>query len=177
MSIKNPIVSPSQMKEQINWCSIKKEDTEGAKNIWWNTGFEGTLSTHDSKIAKKMYILRDKILSFGGEQVSMPLLIDDDYLPLLNRGQFFYGKGLKMKKGIPSQCHYNSCCLWKANQGKCQIATGYAILEDGLWREHSWVVQPLATKYRIWETTVPRLAYFGYVMTDEECEKFYYDNI
>ena len=70
----------------------------------------------------------------------------------------------------------NSALLWDANREKCQIATGYALSADGCWRQHSWVVQPLTTKYRIWETTEKRIAYFGFILNDEECEEFYYNN-
>lgn len=62
------------------------------------------------------------------------------------------------------------------NQGRCSIATGYALSEDGLWRSHSWVIQPMKRTVRVWETTVKRVAYFGVVLTDEECEQFWYDN-
>ncbi|MEG1564976.1 MAG: hypothetical protein RR365_14825, partial [Bacteroides sp.] len=86
--------------------------------------------------------------------------------------QLFYGKGTRFRKGQPSQCHLNACLLWEVNKGYCQIATGYALSKDGMWRQHSWVVQPLATKYRVWETTEGRVAYFGFIMTDEECELF-----
>ena len=53
---------------------------------------------------------------------------------------------------------------------------GYALSEDGLWRCHSWVVQPMARTVRVWETTVKRVAYFGVVLTSEECEDFVENN-
>ena len=62
--------------------------------------------------------------------------------------------------------------LWYKNKDRCFIATGYALSEDGLWRCHSWVVQPMARTVRVWETTVKRVAYFGVVLTSEECEDF-----
>lgn len=70
----------------------------------------------------------------------------------------------------------NSANLWDANRGRCFIATGYALSEDGLWRSHSWVVQPMPRTLRVWETTVKRVAYFGVVLTEEECDRFYRDN-
>lgn len=86
-------------------------------------------------------------------------------------------KALLLKDRLLSnRCHFNSARMWDANRGKCQIATGYALSDDGCWRQHSWVVQPLTVKYRIWETTEPRIAYFGFIMTDEECEDFLYQN-
>ena len=52
----------------------------------------------------------------------------------------------------------------------------YALSEDGLWRCHSWVVQPMARTVRVWETTVKRVAYFGVVLTSEECKDFVENN-
>ncbi len=40
------------------------------------------------------------------------------------------------------------------------IATGYALDADGLWRQHSWVMDK---KGRVIETTVRRVAYCGIV--------------
>lgn len=77
---------------------------------------------------------------------------------------------------LDCQCHYNSARLWYKNKDRCFIATGYALSEDGLWRCHSWVVQPMARTVRVWETTVKRVAYFGVVLTSEECEDFVENN-
>lgn len=100
---------------------------------------------------------------------------DEDAVKTLSRGQFFYGSSY-MRKGQPSQCHANSAYLWDANRGHCSIATGYALSEDGLWRCHSWVVQPRSRTMRVWETTVKRVVYFGFVMNDTECQEFLDNN-
>ena len=83
---------------------------------------------------------------------------------------------MKNKYKQDCQCHYNSARLWYKNKDRCFIATGYALSEDGLWRCHSWVVQPMARTVRVWETTVKRVAYFGVVLTSEECEDFVENN-
>lgn len=100
---------------------------------------------------------------------------DEDAVKTLSRGQFFYGSSY-MRKGQPSQCHANSAYLWDANRGHCSIATGYALSEDGLWRCHSWVVQPRSRTMRVWEMTVKRVVYFGFVMNDTECQEFLDNN-
>lgn len=51
-----------------------------------------------------------------------------------------------------------------------------AEIKDGLWRCHSWVVQPRSRTMRVWETTVKRVAYFGFVMNDTECQEFLDNN-
>lgn len=98
--------------------------------------------------------------------------IEDDYFAIMNHGQFFYGDHAHLKKGLPNHCHCNAAQFWAANKGRCQICTGYALSEDGIWRQHSWVVQPLTRSWRIWETTVKRIAYFGVIFDDAECERF-----
>lgn len=175
MSYKNPITKPSQLTKSLVCTPMSDSWKEGQKEKWWSTHFTGKLAEHEIEKANLMYKLREKLLAFGGEQVCMPICPDEDYPKIMEKGQFFYGSNY-MKKGRPSRCHENSSLLWEANKSNCKIATGYALSEDGMWREHSWVVQELATKYRIWETTEKRIAYFGYVMNEEECEEFAYWN-
>ena len=40
----------------------------------------------------------------------------------------------------------------------------------------AWVVQPRSRTMRVWETTVKRVAYFGFVMNDTECQEFLDNN-
>jgi hypothetical protein len=44
---------------------------------------------------------------------------------------------------------------------------------DGLWRQHSWGLLPSG---QIIETTVRRLAYFGFTLNDEESKSFVKSN-
>lgn len=176
MSLKNPITKPSQIRRPVVCRKITPERKEGLKNMWWST-VSTVQPAHEQEAAKmqRMFALRDKLLEFGGEEVCMPIF-EEDYDAIMTRGQFFYGDHARMRVGRPSQCHRNSAYLWDANRGRCQIATGYALSEDGIWRQHSWVVQPLTVSWRVWETTVKRVAYFGVVFDDAECERFYFDN-
>jgi hypothetical protein len=38
----------------------------------------------------------------------------------------------------PSNCHGNTAMLYVHHRGAVQIASGYALSEDGLWYQHSW---------------------------------------
>lgn len=176
MSMANPIVRPSQMRRPIVCKPLDKGRKKGLENQWWSTNSICTPSNkNEAAKMNKMFALRDKLLAFAGHEVCMPLT-DADYDAIMQRGQFFYGDHARLKEGLPSRCHYNSACLWAANKGHCQICTGYALSKDGLWRQHSWVVQPLTVSWRIWETTVKRLAYFGVIFSDSECEEFAENN-
>jgi len=79
-----------------------------------------------------------------------------------------------MSRRQPSRCHANSGFLWDANRDKLELCTGYALSEDGLWRQHSWCWWPAQRK--VVETTERRKAYVGFVMTAKRVEQFYYDN-
>jgi hypothetical protein len=138
---------------------------------WWFTGFSGTLTPP----LQAILVLRDKLLTFGGEEACMPSE-EEDLQKILSRGQFWYGHNLRMMRGLPSQCHRNSAALWDKNRDKVVLATGYALTEDGMWRQHTWCVQIRPRKNRIVETTTPRLGYFGYVMNEGESEAFLDDN-
>lgn len=165
------------MKKPLIWNHMDEEWKERLKNrnTWWVKDKPDPANERERVAMEAALVLRDRLLSFGGNIACM-CLYDEDLEKIMERGQFWYGEHARMKKGEPSRCHQNSAYLWDANRGRCQIATGYALSNDGCWRQHSWVVQPLATKYRIWETTEKRIAYFGFIMNDEECEEFLYSN-
>lgn len=116
--------------------------------------------------------LRSLLLSFGGEEVNF-LDEEEDLQNILKRGQLYYGDKVHMMVGEPCKCHSNSCYCWDANRKVSRICTGYAVNEDGLWRQHSWVInQKDSGGIQIIETTTKRLLYFGFVMTYKECENF-----
>lgn len=169
-SAKHPVFEADQMPVPVHWNPMNEDwKTRLTKSQIYNTS-----SGFDAQTLKAMKELHDKILTFGGDEVCMTQF-DEDTPKILERGQFFYGSSY-MRKGQACQCHYNSARLWYENKDRCFIATGYALSEDGLWRCHSWVVQPMARTVRVWETTVKRVAYFGVVLTEEECEEFVENN-
>jgi hypothetical protein len=178
--IKNkPITQSDQMTEKLSWNKI---DDEWKSNIieskaFWYTGFTGNLydEPKDKEKVDKIITLRDKLLTFGGEEACMPYF-EEDINDILLRGQFWYADRVKFMKGERSQCHRNSCYLWEANKSRVRIVTGYALSLDGMWRQHSWAIWIKPRKNMIVETTEPRIAYFGFVMTEDECKDFLIQN-
>lgn len=142
-----------------------------AMGMWWYQKHPIGSSPEEQANMDKMVKLRDRLLTFGGNIACMDLT-DMHYNAIMERGQYFYGEGIHHTKGLPSQCHYNACAFWAKHQLRMRIATGYALSKDGCWRQHSWLVEPLKVKYRIWETTEDRIAYFGVILTPEECADF-----
>lgn len=171
----NPITVCKEMPTPVSWTPMDAEWRNNCKKNWWSTDYRG----RPAEIHPFMYLLRDRLLSFGGDQACLPT-IEDDLANILLRGQFWYGDKARLMKGEPSQCHRNSCNLWRANRGiegvNLHIATGYALSTDGMWRQHSWLVHAKPRSNQIIETTVKRIGYYGFVLTDDEAEAFESDN-
>lgn len=166
----------------INNC-VKIDDAwrNRLKEFWWATNYQGEIKMNPTR--EKMLQLREKLLNISGEEICYTY-DEDDINELLKYGQFWIGgdKHIKMMKGKPSQCHKNSCDLYQSNKdnenlnGKLLIATGYALSKDGMWRQHSWLVLKKPRSYKVIETTTKRELYFGFVMHEEMCERFYFEN-
>lgn len=116
--------------------------------------------------------LKEILLDIGGWAACIPG-IEPDIEKIMTRGRRFPGKSIMMK-GEPSQCHSNSAFCWDENREISKICTGYALSRDGMWRQHSWV---FTRDQRVVETTERRVQYFGFIMTEEECEQFLFDNM
>ena len=189
------------LKKRINIKSIPME--EGLKynnkfKYWWANGFIGEFKEKESSNWTEVYIenkiinqiydyknllkLKEILMSFGGDDVCLNSY-EEDLENILSRGQLWINKRGRITeiKGEPNQCHRNSCNLYEQNKDNFEIhlCTGYALCHrDSIWRQHSWVVyiDKNTGKSKIIETTVKWSAYFGYVMTTEESEKFAQDN-
>lgn len=125
----------------------------------------------DEKLNKLKHILLD----IGG--FSACLYPDEDINKLLSvRSELLDGKTALHNPGLPNQCHFNSAQLWVDKKDKLLLYTGYALSDDGMWREHSWCVVDDGSLTVI-ETTTPRLAYFGFQLSDMEASDFYEQNL
>lgn len=165
MIIPNSFSKPEELPNPIK----TKKPIFNKDEFWWGVNYQGELTPEQQKLK----ILSKKLLSFGGEETVLPI-IEEDLKNIMDRGVFLYGDKAKLKKGLPSQCHRNSCYLYEyENRNNFVIMTGYALSNDGLWRQHSWCYD--GKNNTIIETTEKRVAYFGFVMTPEEADDFCYD--
>ena len=175
----------SQKKPHIDFSSKIDPyggDTEWKDRLkersWWATNYQGDAVAEDPRCSVVLS-LRDKLLAIGGCEVCLPT-VEEDLDDIMKYGQLWDDITTKMMKGKASRCHSNSAELWYNNKNKENFAviicTGYALSSDGFWRQHSWLVQVKPRTNVIIETTVPRVAYFGFGMTYEQAEKFEYYN-
>ena len=72
-----------------------------------------------------------------------------------------------------SRCHSNCAHIWNCKPKEYKIVTGWALSDDGIWRQHTWLLRSKA----IVETTSPREKYYGFVLTDEEANQFWWANM
>jgi hypothetical protein len=106
------------------------------------------------------------LLSLGGQLVVPPMHPDGMVRRLLVDGLRFADVPLVVETGERNDCHGNVVRLWRSE--KAEIATGYALSDDGLWREHSWGVRDGA----VVETTEPRQCYWGVVIDQHDAAEY-----
>lgn len=115
--------------------------------------------------------LFDTLLAAGG--VAVAAVEEPDLDRLLERGYLQSGRGAGRLRGRPISCHENAARCWMKNPDSTVLVTGWALSKDGLWRQHSWV----KADGRIYETTLSRVAYFGFDLTPDEAQRFYENNV
>ena len=126
----------------------RQEEQHPGYQRWWN-GFTPLMT-------EKLGVL-----------VVPPSFPEEHARELQERGTFTTSIGVPIE-GRSSQCHANAAQLW-LDKRVCAIATGYAMSDDGLWRQHSW---GLDEGGRVVETTEERIAYFGFEMNEDESRDF-----
>ena len=174
-----PIRHAEDMTFKLLWDidGIDDEWRRALSTKWWSSNFENPeLLINWQKDSLKFSA---RLLKFGGNEVCIPGKVGD-LVKLNMRGQLWPGQNVLLKIGAQSQCHANSAYLWHADKENknLHIATGYALTaDDGMWRQHTWCVLEKQRSIQIIETTVPRSAYFGYVLTSTEQEEFYNSNV
>jgi len=112
--------------------------------------------------------LRALLLRMGGVELVAPSAFDPDVAILITSGLVTIGS-VKCEIMERSACHQNVARLWLTKEGGLVgIGTGYALSEDGLWRQHSWGIR----RQGIVETTKPRVKYFGRTLQGSDADSF-----
>ena len=114
--------------------------------------------------------LQDKLLLLGGDWVALEPECDAE--AFLNKGRLFKGR-ITFKRMASHNYHGNCAQLWINKPDTYKIATGWALSNDGIWRQHSWLLKRNA----IIETTEPRTMYYGIVLDFEAAANFSCANI
>lgn len=97
------------------------------------------------------------LLSHGGNLVVVTPWPEILLPALVEKGQLFEPKEVVFDIGAPSRCYDNSEAV--ALKLGIHIGWGFALSEDGLWRNHGWAFDP--DTGILTETTCERLMYHG----------------
>jgi hypothetical protein len=112
--------------------------------------------------------LKPLLMRLGGDFLVAPPKSDPD-LPILLEAGFVMAGPIKLKQLKSSMCHQNVAAIWKSRKfGIVAVATGYALSEDGLWRQHSWGI----LRDGVLETTEARVKYFGILLQGSRADHF-----
>lgn len=138
----------------------------------------GPLSLHPQQdkaiketVPVPLFPLEQKLLAVGGTR--MIYRYEPDLKQLLTNAIVFDAQ-IELIRGELHNCHSNVAHYWNKNRERLAIVTGYALSEDGLWRQHSWLLRKnvIVEQCRLLETTIRREKYFGIILTDNEAEIF-----
>ncbi len=110
----------------------------------------------DPEFANRWRAWCRRLLGEGGRLVVPPRDPEPDLDDLLASAVTFAGEHESVA-GKDNDCHANVAALWVWGQVP-EIGTGYALSEDGLWRQHSWGLRESGV---VVETTYARLRYVG----------------
>lgn len=119
----------------------------------------------------KLVQLRNELLTHGGVEV-VPNKEPDLEL-ILQKGNIIKPIEILNYNMRDSQCHRNARALYLDDASVTDVGTGWALSEDGLWRQHSWAMRG----DELVETTQDRELYYGVILQGEELEQFIKMNV
>lgn len=159
---------------------MKKKQTKlpGTKKLYWGQsqlawliGTKAFKKTGKDLNKKEIKKLVRRLLSIGGNSVCVAFEEPSWWSRILaERGESLSKCKVILQKGEPSNCHRNSAKLWRRNKNKYVLFKGYGLSEDGMWRQHWWLVRK--DDGQIIETTTVRKIYFGIGYSSMSAESF-----
>lgn len=123
-----------------------------------------------AKALRQRAKLERRLLALGGRRVVWRDC-EPHLTQLIAQGQPFT-EPVRMRQGKPCRCHENAAALWAKDVDGTELATGYGLSDDGLWRQHSWVRKDNL----LYETTERRDQYFGVVLGTVDALRFWFAN-
>ena len=133
-----------------------------------DAGFRFRETARKALLKNQPYLkdLWNLLLGTAGDEVDAHEETVEEVARFFARGFFLDGRNARMKRMRTSGCHENAAKLWRSDPDRYRIMTGYGFTKtDGLWRQHSWVLDEDGTAI---ETTFPREVYFGYILNPKE---------
>jgi len=182
-------LSPFHLDHWLSFRNLGRASNWLTKNFRWRK-LEETVGTDSPPLEEKMDIetrfaaskeLSARLRAIGGKRAGVDM-DDPDLEAILKKGREF-GRTKAVIRGEgnrPNRCHQNTSQMyWRTKAGGWDgpaylPATGYALGDDGIWRQHSWLVDergdPVDTTFR-WD------AYFGVVFKGGAADRWAKKNL
>ena len=162
---------------------LKTDEPKIDDKHWWYHEYlfddekcRSMLRNYNPETVSNFRKLHKLLMDIGGYEACFPIT-EDDMRAILTRAYYRKGSSV-LRLGEPGQCHVNTANAYEQNSDTKDliICTGYALSKDGIWRQHSWLLEGYNTskqyRYHLIETTEKRVAYFGFELSPEEAEAF-----
>jgi len=151
------------------------------KGLWWYSKniksparYAAIFGPGSSELHRLAYLeLHELLLKVGGEETCFAYK-EPDLKNIVGRGYYRPGKPAIFSHGVANGCHLNCARIYQHSfkRERLRLCTGYALSCDGIWRQHTWLVETWGEKEAVIETTELRMAYFGFDLTRDEAEAF-----
>lgn len=112
------------------------------------------------------------ILSRGGQLVVPPTEPEPQIDDMVDNLADWPADPVVLRRGTNNACHANSANAWCRGEVE-SMATGYALSNDDLWRQHTWAITAAGV---IVESTGARLAYVGVPLAGVDALRFAFAN-
>ena len=110
--------------------------------------------------------LRNILLTHGGTEMVPQREPDVD--ELVENGRLLETTEEILIEGPDIDCHTNAAYFYLDRPDITEVGTGWALSDDGLWRQHSWTMRG----DELVETTVPRELYYGVLLSGKNAKLF-----
>lgn len=134
--------------------------------------FAARVAQYDTEYQETWWLLENLLTHHSAEQAVVPHMGEDPHLALLVLQGKMWTEPARLMLGEPISCHSNVARLFEKGEIET-ICTGYALSDDGLWRQHSW---GLLDGDVVVETTQTRVSYFGIRLPPDEADDFVFWN-
>ena len=133
-------------KNNISWTGLDHEWRERLKDVFWsnntNTDLKFLMPEKDLTIFNN---LKKTLLDFAGEEVCLPFFNPECKITenFSKKAVYCSKENIEASVYLPSNgCHTNAAYLVAVVDPSLDLYNGYYMDESGMWREHSWCVNP-----------------------------------
>lgn len=160
-------------KNGVVWSGLDAAWRERLKDTFWSTNSKFNIK---ESMPENDYLLfsnlKKMLLDFAGEEVCLIFFDPNCHLTqaFSERAEHCSVKDIELNEYLPkSNCHTNAAYLVSCVDPSLHLYYGYYMDKEGMWREHSWCVNPKTGN--VVEVTNKGSCYYGINLSNWENEE------